>query len=71
MVTQVPVTLYSVRQATVRLRELKDWDYSPQGLRDRMRAEGLPIYRIGNVDFITERDLLQLSQLPKPKRGPR
>ena len=69
MTIEVPLTLYSIRQAVARLRELKGWEYSDQGLRNRMRDAGLPIYRAGNVDLITERDLLWLLQLPKPKRG--
>ena len=71
MTVEVPITLYGIREALVRLRELKGWDYSDQALRNRMRAAGLPIYRVGNVDLITEQDLLRLSQLPKPRRGPR
>jgi hypothetical protein len=71
MTIKVSVTLYGIQEALARLKELKDWDYSDQALRNRMRAAKLPIYRVGNVDLITEQDLLQLSQLPKPKRGRR
>ena len=71
MTIKVPITLYGIHEALSRLRELTGWDYSDQALRNRMKAAGLPIYRVGNVDVITEQDLLHLSQLPRPKRGRR
>ena len=71
MTIEVPVTLYGIHEALARLRELKGWNYSDQALRNRMKAAGLPVYRVGNVDLITEQDLLRLSHLPKPKRGAR
>lgn len=69
MAIDVLVTLYGIHDAITRLSELTGWDYSDQALRNRMKATKLPIYRVGNVDLITEQDLLRLSQLPKPKRG--
>lgn len=71
MTVEVPVTLYGIQEALIHLRELTGWDYSDQALRNRMRAAKLPIYRVGNVDLITEQDLLRLSHIPKPKRGRR
>ena len=71
MTIEIPVTLYSIQEALTRVRELTGWGYSDQALRNRMRAAKLPIYRVGNVDLITEQDLLRLSQIPKPKRGRR
>jgi hypothetical protein len=71
MTVKVSVTLYGIQEALTRLKELTGLDYSDQGLRNRMNAEKLPIHRVGNVDLITEQDLLQLSRVPKPKRGRR
>lgn len=70
MTVKVSVTLYSVQEALSRLKELGQ-EYSDQGLRNRMKAEKLPIHRAGNIDLIAEQDLLQLSRIPKPKRGRR
>ena len=70
MTIKIPVTLYDLRQARARFRELTGQSYSDQGLRERMKKEGLTIYRIGNSDVIVEHDLLQLSLIPPPKRGP-
>ena len=71
MAIDVLVTLYGIHDARARLSELTGWDYSDQALRNRMKAAKLPIYRVGNVDLITEQDLLRLSQIPRPKRGRR
>ena len=67
MVVHVPVTLYSVPQALAFLRD-KGLDRSDTWLRNRMRSERLQIYRIGKSAFITEADLLLLSELSKPER---
>lgn len=68
MVVHVPVTLYSVPQALAFLRD-KGLDRSDTWLRKRMRSERLQIYRIGKSAFVTEADLLLLSELSKPERG--
>jgi len=70
MAVKVSVILYSVQEALERLKELGQ-EYSDQGLRNRMKAAKLQIHKAGNIDLIAEQDLLQLSQMPKPKRGRR
>ncbi len=67
---KIPITFYSVPQALAFLKGL-DLSRSDTWLRNRMRAEKLEIYRVGNSDFVTETDLYKLSRLPKSKPGPK
>lgn len=67
MVVHVPLSLYSVPQALVFLRE-RGLGRSDTWLRDRMRSERLQIYKIGNSQFVTKEDLLMLLELSKRER---
>jgi hypothetical protein len=65
---RIPITLYSVAQATAFLETL-DIKWSDTWLRKRMKDEKLVMYRVGKSDFVTEADLYRLSRLSKLKLG--
>ena len=67
---KIPVTLYSIEQALVFLKEF-DLTRSDTWLRNQMKKEKLEVYRVGNSDFVTETDLYKLSRLPRSKPGPK
>lgn len=61
--------LYTMPEATQRFNDKRKVNYREETLRNRLRAAGLTIHRVSNLDLVAEEDLNRLINMGLPKRG--
>ena len=67
--TTMPLILYTMPEATRYFNDEKHLNITEETLRNRMKSAYLTIYKVGNLDLVTQDDIDRLMDTPEPKRG--